>query len=185
MALVLFRRHQAVLPGSWRKPVPTGSANPLHARGDEGAGHRKGRRRAIPSRRWWPRSNGCATRLQTALKRQQKNPDRNERMRAQGKRDRPTHQSTLDGERGRPTAGPRATLQRPPADQGLLQDLQQRLDGLGRQGKPGADLPVEPRSGRGDGKGLRRRRGAARTNGARWVEPTTRNPRRRTAAAVA
>jgi integrating conjugative element protein (TIGR03752 family) len=81
-------------------------------------------------------------------------------------------QSALDGERGRLQQDREQVASDRQQTQGLLQDLQRRLDGFPARAAQ-ADLPVGPGAGR---KATARRRGARSTGGTRWVEPDDAKP---------
>jgi hypothetical protein len=85
-------------------------------------------------------------------------------------RTRSTSASTRAGIRAlQPAPRPAAGGQRPPADRGLLADLQRRLDSIGGRGGGHADLPVGLGLQGGD-------EAAGMEGGMRWVEPDDAKP---------
>ena len=115
--------------------------------------------------------------LQTALNDNKNQKTENERMRARESAIDQRIQSALDGERGRLQQDREQLSSDRQQTQGLLQDLQRRLDGLSGKGGQ-ADLPVGLGLEEGDGKGFGGTQGgAARSaNGTRWVEPDDAKP---------
>jgi integrating conjugative element protein (TIGR03752 family) len=115
--------------------------------------------------------------LQTALNDNKNQKTENERMRARESAIDQRIQSALDGERGRLQQERELVAGDRQQTQGLLQDLQRRLDGLSGKGGQ-ADLPVGLGLEEGDGKGFGGNQGgsARHTNGTRWVEPDDAKP---------
>jgi len=115
--------------------------------------------------------------LQTALNDNKNQKTENERMRARESAIDQRIQSALDGERGRLQQDREQLSSDRQQTQGLLQDLQRRLDGLSGKGGQ-ADLPVGLGLEEGDGKGFGGSQGGAArsTSGTRWVEPDDAKP---------
>ncbi|MCY1394053.1 hypothetical protein D3C76_417120 [compost metagenome] len=106
------------------------------------------------------------TELQTALGDNKQQKTENERLRARESAIDQRIQTALEGERSRLEQEREQISSDKQQTQGLLQDLQRRLDGLsGRGGSP--DLPVGLGLEEGDGKGF----GTSSVSGTHWVEP--------------
>ena len=105
--------------------------------------------------------------LQTALTDNKNQKAENERMRARESAIDQRIQTALDGERGRLQQDREQVASDRQQTQGLLQDLQRRLDGLSSKGGQ-ADLPVGLGLEDGDGKSFGTGRGS---NSTRWMEP--------------
>jgi integrating conjugative element protein (TIGR03752 family) len=123
--------------------------------------------------------------LQTALNDNKNQKAENERMRTRESTIDQRIQSALDGERGRVQQDREQVATDRQQTQGLLQDLQRRLDSLSGKGNQSgqADLPVGLGLEDGDGKNFGgARSGSARNNGGngssgtRWVEPDDAKP---------
>ena len=114
--------------------------------------------------------------LQTALTDNKNQKAENERMRTRESAIDQRIQTALDGERGRLQQDRDQVANDRQQTQGLLQDLQRRLDGL--TGKGGqVDLPVGLGLEEGDGKNFSGSHGnSARGSGTRWVEPDDTKP---------
>lgn len=116
--------------------------------------------------------------LQTALTDNKNQKAENERMRARESAVDQRIQTALDGERSHLQQDREQVANDRQQTQGLLQDLQKRLDGLSGKGGQ-ADLPVGLGLEDGDGKNF----GGGQSNGARasssgthWVEPDDAKP---------
>ena len=109
--------------------------------------------------------------LQTALADNKNQKTENERMRTRESAIDQRIQTALDGERGRLQQEREQVASDRQQTQGLLQDLQRRLDGLTGKGSQ-ADLPVGLGLEEGDGKNFGgSQNSGARSSGMRWVEP--------------
>ena len=121
--------------------------------------------------------------LQTALNDNKNQKSENERMRARESAIDQRIQSALDGERGRLQQDREQLASDRQQTQGLLQDLQRRLDGLSGKGGQ-ADLPVGLGLEDGDGKNFGGSQGssarASSGGGTRWVEPDDAKPQAKT-----
>jgi integrating conjugative element protein (TIGR03752 family) len=117
--------------------------------------------------------------LQTALTDNKNQKAENERMRTREGAIDQRIQTALDGERGRLQQDREQVANDRQQTQGLLQDLQRRLDGLSGKGSQ-ADLPVGLGLEDGDGKNFSgSQSGGARPSssvGTRWVEPDDAKP---------
>ena len=118
--------------------------------------------------------------LQTALNDNKNQKTENERMRARESAIDQRIQSALDGERGRLQQDRDQLSNERQQTQGLLQDLQRRLDGLsGKDTQAGqADLPIGLGLEDGDGRHFGGQASGPRpgTAGTRWVEPDDGKP---------
>ncbi|MBS0450094.1 MAG: TIGR03752 family integrating conjugative element protein [Proteobacteria bacterium] len=153
------------------KPAPTGAANQLtpeemKALGIEGDTPRDTVATLVAQ------VKQLRNELQTALNDNKNQKSENERMRARESAIDQRIQSALDGERGRLQQERESVSSDRQQTQGLLQDLQRRLDGLSGKGDQ-ADLPVGLGLEEGDGKriGGDKGGGARSASGTRWVEP--------------
>ncbi len=121
--------------------------------------------------------------LQTALTDNKNQKAENERMRAREGAIDQRIQTALDGERSRLQQDRDQVANDRQQTQGLLQDLQRRLDGLSGKGGQ-ADLPVGLGLEDGDGKNFGGSQGSgARPSsggGTRWVEPDDAKPQAKT-----
>ncbi|ARI02445.1 TPA: TIGR03752 family integrating conjugative element protein [Pseudomonas aeruginosa] len=108
--------------------------------------------------------------LQTSLNDNKNAKTENDRLRARESTVDQRIQAALDGERGRLQQDRDQVASDRQQTQGLLQDLQKRLDGLSGKGNQ-ADLPVGLGLQDGDGKNF-----GAGTGGTRWVEPDDTKP---------
>ena len=116
--------------------------------------------------------------LQTALIDNKNQKAENERMRTRESAIDQRIQTALDGERGRLQQDREQVSSDRQQTQGLLQDLQRRLDGLAGKGSQ-ADLPVGLGLEDGDGKSFGGSQGSSvrnSGNGTRWVEPDDAKP---------
>jgi len=109
--------------------------------------------------------------LQTALTDNKNQKAENERMRAREGAIDQRIQTALDGERSRLQQDREQVANDRQQTQGLLQDLQRRLDGLSSKGAQGGqvDLPVGLGLEDGDGKSFGT--GRDNSNSTRWIEP--------------
>ena len=114
--------------------------------------------------------------LQTALSDNKNQKTENERMRTRESAVDQRIQSALDSERSRMQRDREQVASERQQTQGLLQDLQRRLDGLSGKGGTQADLPVGLGLEDGDGKGFGGARPATSSNATRWVEPDDAKP---------
>jgi integrating conjugative element protein (TIGR03752 family) len=108
--------------------------------------------------------------LQTALNDNKNGKTENDRLRARESAIDQRIQSAIDGERSRLQQDRDQVASDRQQTQGLLQDLQKRLDGLTGKGSQ-ADLPVGLGLDDGDGKNF-----SAGGGGTRWVEPDDTKP---------
>ncbi|MBY4674365.1 TIGR03752 family integrating conjugative element protein [Burkholderia multivorans] len=108
--------------------------------------------------------------LQTSLNDNKNAKTENDRLRAREGAIDQRIQSALDGERSRLQQDRDQVASDRQQTQGLLQDLQKRLDGLTGKGSQ-ADLPVGLGLQDGDGKNF-----ASDSGGTRWVEPDDARP---------
>lgn len=115
--------------------------------------------------------------LQAALNDNKDQKAENERMRARESAIDQRIQTALDGERGRQQQDRDQIANDRQQTQGLLQDLQRRLDGLSGKGAQ-SDLPIGLGLEEGDGKnfGGGQGSGARSSGGTRWVEPDDAKP---------
>lgn len=115
--------------------------------------------------------------LQTALNDNKNQKTENERMRSRESAIDQRIQSALDGEKTRLQQDREQVASDRQQTQGLLSDLQKRLDSLSGKGGQ-ADLPIGLGLEDGDGKsfGSARGTGSAASSGARWVEPDDAKP---------
>lgn len=122
--------------------------------------------------------------LQTSLTDNKNQKTENERMRARESAIDQRIQSALDGERSRIQQDRDQVSNDRQQTQGLLQDLQKRLDGLSGKGGQ-ADLPVGLGLEDGDGKSISGSQGSGARNGGgtRWVEPDDAKPQARNGSA--
>ena len=166
-----------------RQPAGAGRRRQsAHARGDEGAGHRRATRRAIPSPRWWPRSNSCATSCRPRSPTTSQKAE-NERLRArEGAIDQriQTARWTASAAACNRTTNPGG--QRPPADPGPAAGLQRRprWRTSGRAARP--ILPVGWAWRTATARLRHRRQRPRQDGGTRWVEPDDAKPSAGTAA---
>ena len=127
--------------------------------------------------------------LQTALTDNKNQKTENERMRARESAIDQRIQTALDGERGRIQQDRDQVANDRQQTQGLLQDLQKRLDGLSSKSSQ-ADLPVglglEDGDGKnfGSGQGAGNRGSTSGTAGTRWVEPDDAKPQAKNGSAA-
>ena len=121
--------------------------------------------------------------LQTALTDNKNQKAENERMRAREGAIDQRIQTALDGERSRLQQDREQVANDRQQTQGLLQDLQRRLDSLSGKGGQ-ADLPVGLGLEDGDGKNFGGSQGssarASSGGGTRWVEPDDAKPQAKT-----
>ena len=121
--------------------------------------------------------------LQTALTDNKNQKAENERMRAREGAIDQRIQTALDGERNRLQQDREQVANDRQQTQGLLQDLQRRLDSLSGKGGQ-ADLPVGLGLEDGDGKNFGGSQGssarASSGGGTRWVEPDDAKPQAKT-----
>lgn len=177
MALVLVFVSIKLFSGDrGAKPAPPGSANPLKpeemkALGIEGDTPRDTVATLVAQ------VKQLRNELQTALNDNKNQKTENERMRARESAIDQRIQSALDGERGHLQQERERVAGDHQQTQGLLQDLQQRLDGLSGKGSQ-AELPVGLGLEEGDGKSFGGTPGGAarHSNGTRWVEPDDAKP---------
>ncbi|HRY88401.1 MAG TPA: TIGR03752 family integrating conjugative element protein, partial [Rubrivivax sp.] len=115
--------------------------------------------------------------LQTALNDNKNQKTENERMRSRESAIDQRIQSALDGEKTRLQQDREQVANDRQQTQGLLSDLQKRLDSLSGKGGQ-ADLPIGLGLEDGDGKsfGGARGTGSAASSGTRWVEPDDAKP---------
>ncbi|MCB2005600.1 MAG: TIGR03752 family integrating conjugative element protein [Rhodoferax sp.] len=115
--------------------------------------------------------------LQTALNDNKNQKAENERMRSRESAIDQRIQSALDGEKTRLQQDREQVASYRQQTQGLLSDLQKRLDSLSGKGGQ-ADLPIGLGLEDGDGKSFGGARGAgtAASSGTRWVEPDDAKP---------
>lgn len=115
--------------------------------------------------------------LQTALNDNKNHKAENERMRSRESAIDQRIQSALDGEKTRLQQDREQVASDRQQTQGLLSDLQKRLDSLSGKGGQ-ADLPIGLGLEDGDGKsfGGARGTGSATIGGTRWVEPEDAKP---------
>lgn len=106
------------------------------------------------------------TELQTALGDNKQQKAENERLRARESAIDQRIQTALEGERSRLQQERDQTASDKQQMQGLMQDLQQRLDSFSGKGSQ-ADLPIGLGLEEGDGKGF----GSVSGNGTHWIEP--------------
>jgi len=123
--------------------------------------------------------------LQTALNDNRNQKAENERMRSRESAIDQRIQSALDGERSRLQQAREQVASDRQQTQGLLSDLQRRLDSLSGKGGQ-ADLPIGLGLEDGDGKsfGGGRSPGSASSSGTRWVEPDDAKPQAKNGSAI-
>lgn len=110
------------------------------------------------------------TELQTALGDNRQQKAENERLRTRESAIDQRIQMALESERSRLLQEREQVASEKQQTQGLLQDLQQRLDGLSGKGGQ-VDLPVGLGLEEGDGKRFGNHDGSGAGNGTQWVEP--------------
>ena len=108
--------------------------------------------------------------LQTALGDNRQQKTENERLRTRESAIDQRIQTALESERSRLQQEREQVASEKQQTQGLLQDLQQRLDGLSGKGGQ-VDLPVGLGLEEGDGKRFGNNDGSGAGNGTQWVEP--------------